>query len=393
MWTRQSLADAFSPSDNSFGFLRLLFAFAVLVSHTWPLALGQDDPGGGITNGQASLGDGAVFGFFVISGFLITQSGIRFPMGRYLWHRALRILPGLWICLIVTAFVLAPLVAIIQHGNLHGFWSHPQGPAQYVVKNWFIAIQQYGISGLLRSDTSNAVVNSAFDGSLWSLIYEVGCYFMVAGFAVVGVLKRARWVVLAVTAVCFGLLVFDLIESALIGGSGVHGPVFGFHGLDWHLVIHLTYLFLLGALAELYSDRIPFNDGLALVAALALAGSMAFGGLAVFGYPAFAYLVVWLGIRLPQRLHGVGRRRDYSYGFYIYAFPVQQILALVRVQRFGVPFYIVVASIGTLILAVPSWHLVEKPAMALRNWVPPWRRPVLKMPATHETPELAAERQ
>ncbi|MFR9780847.1 hypothetical protein ACL02O_33020, partial [Micromonospora sp. MS34] len=86
---RPTLASAFLSADNSFGFLRLMFAFAVLVSHSLPIGFGAEDPGGGLTNGQTALGEIGILGFFVISGFLITRSGARVPVLRYLWHRGL----------------------------------------------------------------------------------------------------------------------------------------------------------------------------------------------------------------------------------------------------------------------------------------------------------------
>jgi peptidoglycan/LPS O-acetylase OafA/YrhL len=362
MWSKRSLAESYSPSDNGFGLLRLVLAFCVLVSHSWPIGLGRPDPGGGISHGQTSLGELSVFGFFVISGFLITASGRRFGTGRYLWHRGLRILPGLWVCLLVTAFLLAPFDALIERGTLAGFWGDPEGPVQYVVRNWFVAIRQYQISGLLQTHSGTGeIAISAFDGSLWSLVYEVGCYFMVAGLALLGVFSRARWVVLVGTVVGFGLLGVEAIAGPL------HGAVFGSHGLDWYYVLHLTYLFLLGALAQLYADRLILNDGLALIALAVFGLSVVVGGLPLLGYPAFAYLVLWAGIRLPTQLRGIGRRRDYSYGFYVYAFPVQQILQVISVPRLGMGIYIGLSTVGTFALAIPSWHLVERPAMSFKN--------------------------
>src|SRR4051812_12883386 len=166
-----------------------MFAFAVLVSHSFPLGYGRDDPGGGLTHGQTALGEIGILGFFTISGFLITRSAARFSLGRYLWHRGLRILPGLWVCLLVTAFVFAPMVALIERGSLAGFFGADGGPIGYVLNNCLVAIRQYGISGLLlETPYGHRTGTSVFDGSLWSLLYEVLCYFMVAGLALIGVL-------------------------------------------------------------------------------------------------------------------------------------------------------------------------------------------------------------
>ncbi len=78
-----------------------------------------------------------------------------------------------------------------------------------------------------------------------------------------------------------------------------------------------------------------------------------------------AYLLLWLGGVLPTR---VGAKNDISYGVYIYAFPVQQLLALAGVQRFGVIPMMVASTICTIPLAWSSWVLVERPAMRLKGW-------------------------
>lgn len=371
-WTRRTVDTAFSTPANSFGFLRLLFAFAVLVSHSLPLGYGEEDPGGGLTHGQTALGEIGILGFFTISGFLITRSAGRVPLPRYLWHRGLRILPGLWVCLIVTALVFAPVVALIERGSLAGVFTEPGGPFGYVVNNIAIAIRQYGISGLLLDTPYGKLTGtSVFDGSLWSLMYEVLCYFMVAGLALVGVLKRARWVVAVLAGALFALIVRDFVTAPQIPGpQGDHGPFLGIGGLDSYSLIYLTYVFLLGALFEVYRKRIVLNDAGAIAATVVLLASLQFGGFDVFGYPAFAYLVLWLAIRLPKPFQRVGRKHDYSYGFYIYAFPIQQLLALLGVPDLGLFAYIAIASAGTFALAIPSWHFVERPAMSLKHWTP-----------------------
>ncbi|MFF4880295.1 MULTISPECIES: acyltransferase family protein [unclassified Micromonospora] len=379
---RRTLAAACASADNSFGFLRLMFAFAVLVSHSLPLGFGADDPGAGLTNGQTALGEIGILGFFVISGFLITRSGTRVPVLRYLWHRGLRILPGLWVCLVVTAFVFAPIVSLWERGTLHGLFAASDGPFQYVVSNAFIAIGQYGISGLLLDTPyGQRTGTSVFDGSLWSLIYEVLCYLLVAGLAAVGVLRRARWLVTILALAGAGVLLHDLLRAPEIPGpQGVHGPVFGVSGLDSYSLVYLTYVFLLGAVCQLYRERLVLHDGLAVAAAAVVLATTQFGAFAVLGYPAFAYLVLWLAVRLPRWTRRVGRRHDYSYGCYIYAFPVQQLLALVGVPRLGLVPYVAICTVATVALAVGSWHLVERPAMALKAWSPRRRDTTTEVP-------------
>jgi peptidoglycan/LPS O-acetylase OafA/YrhL len=357
------LAERFSPAANGVGFLRLVFAGGVLLSHALPLGFGQADLGLYLTRGQTSVAALAVDGFFVLSGFLITASALKLTVPRYLWHRFLRIFPGLWVSLLVAAFVAAPAAALIERGTLAGFWTNPQGPLPYLAANWAGGIRQWTISGLL-STTPYGRVNpwggSAFNGSLWSLVYEILCYAAVAMLAFTLVLRRARRAVLLLTAAVFAVIIAGP-AGGTIGPLPLLGP------LSTQNLVSLGFLFLLGMVAKLYADRLPVSPVLAGAAAALLLGSMALGGFTVLGVPAFAYLVLFAACTLPNWSHGIGRRRDYSYGIYIYAFPVQQLLALVGVPRLGFLAYVALSAAATTVLAGASWHLVERPAMSLRD--------------------------
>lgn len=107
---RPTLSDRFDPRRNSLAMMRLGLAATVAVVHAQAIGWG-DQPAVGST----AVGDLAVDAFFVISGFLVTRSATRLPtLRRFVWHRALRILPGFWVCLLVVALVAAPVMAWLQ---------------------------------------------------------------------------------------------------------------------------------------------------------------------------------------------------------------------------------------------------------------------------------------
>ncbi|MGW0432977.1 acyltransferase family protein [Micromonospora sp. NPDC003197] len=386
LWDRfrpPTLKDRFSSRHNSIGLLRLVLASAVLVAHAWPLGIGQPNLGTRETSGQTDLGTLSVYGFFILSGFLITGSGLKFPVGRFAWHRLLRIFPGLWVCLIVTALVIAPLVALYEKGSLDGFWSHPAGPIDYITTNWFASMSQYQISGLLADTPYGQRTGgaSAFDGSLWSLKYELACYVLVGVLAVTAALRQAPRVVLIFTAACYLIIVKDFLASPTWASRpaprGHLGPFPLVGSFITSQVIYLAFLFLLGAVIRLFWHRLPMHGALALVAGAVFLLSLWQGGFFVFGTVAFAYLLFYLAVALPARMQSIGRDRDYSYGIYIYAFPVQQVIALVGGAEYGLFVYILLSAVGTLLFAIPSWHLIERPAMRLKDYTPPvgsWRQ-------------------
>jgi peptidoglycan/LPS O-acetylase OafA/YrhL len=312
-----------------------------------------------------------VFGFFVLSGFLITGSARKVPIGQFAWHRFLRIYPGLWVCLAFCAFVLAPVLALSQGRGLHAFWTAPDGPAQYFTRNFFASIQQPTISGLLADTPYGNDHPAPFNGPLWSLSFELLCYVGVGLLAVLAVFRRAPFVVPLLT----GLVWAALISHAIRGTGptepmpfhGVVGPVPLLGSFGIHDLVILAFLFLLGTTLQLYKHRLPMHGSLAIVAAVILTASLWWGGFLVVGIPAYAYLLLYVAVAAPRRLHAIGHGWDYSYGIYIYAYPVQQVLALAGVPRFGIVPYIALTTIGALALAIPSWHLVEKRAMRLKD--------------------------
>ena len=91
-----------------------------------------------------------------------------------------------------------------------------------------------------------------------------------------------------------------------------------------------------------------------------------------------AYPLIWLGIHLPcARVCAVN---DYSYGIYIYAFPIQQLLAMWRVNQLGYWTYTLMALVVVIPLAVASWWLIEKHALRLKG---------LKLPRSkNRTPKI-----
>ncbi|MER5862544.1 acyltransferase [Kitasatospora sp. NPDC002040] len=355
--------------ENGFGLLRLTLALAVIFAHAMPLGFGSADLGFTESRGQTNVGAIAVNGFFVLSGLLITRSGVRLSTGRFLWNRAIRILPAFWVCLLLTALVIAPLVAHRQ-GRLDVFWSDPQGPWQYIRANWGLGVGQWGISGLLNHNPHAG----AFNGSVWSLAYEVFCYFAVAALAAIGLFRRStRWTVALMVAGLYAFMFsiaidFDLMRAPQYPPTGLPGwqlPFLG--GLGMEMLLPLILMFGFGALAELYKDRLRMNAVAAALALVVFLVTARYGGFTMIGLPAFAYLLIWLAARMPRPLTKVGTKVDLSYGVYIYAFPIQQCLTLLALNRHGYAVYTGLSVLLSLVAALFSWYLVEKPALRLKD--------------------------
>ncbi|TWR29430.1 acyltransferase [Mucilaginibacter pallidiroseus] len=155
-------------NKNAFDALRILLCLFVFVSHGYLLA-GIDDtePLKVFSKGQVNLGNIGVAAFFALSGFLITASFTRTanPL-RFLYNRVLRILPGFWACLLVTAFILAPAMHYLNNATFANFnFLQPGGSLSFVKNNALLSIGQWGVSDA----TAKSYYQASINGSLWSL--------------------------------------------------------------------------------------------------------------------------------------------------------------------------------------------------------------------------------
>jgi peptidoglycan/LPS O-acetylase OafA/YrhL len=365
------LLSAFDFRHNAIGFLRLAFAALVVFSHAFTLGGFGDDPVSRWSGEHEDLGNIAVAGFFVLSGFLITRSAERArTVPRFLWHRFLRIFPAFWVCLVVTALVLAPVVALLEGRSLAGYVAAAgDSPWRYLVVNADLTMRQYGVAGLL----SQVPYPRAFDGSLWTLRFEFGCYLAVGVLAAVGLVRRRRSVVAALTAVLY------LAYAVPVALDGVVKLPFPFdvvvRGND-RLVAELIVYFFAGATAYLYRDRIRLTRALGIAGLLISAVALHYPIYGLVLPIGFSAATLWLAAELPLR--DVDRRFDLSYGLYIYAFPLQQLAADAGLSRLGVAVSTAVPLAGALAMAAGSWMLVERPALALKEATPPALRWLLE---------------
>ncbi len=366
----RTLAEAFDARHNAIGFLRWLLAFAVIFSHAGPLAdfYGGHDLGTQWSSEQ-SFGGVAVAGFFGISGFLITRSRMgRSTIFRYFWRRCLRIMPAFWMALTLTAFVIAPLAWRKERGTFDGYWDAPaESPLTYFANNMLLRLQQRNIAEMGASIPLGEKGGFDWNGSAWTLIYEFKGYILIGLLGLFGVLNYRR-----LAAAVFGvMLVFNTMLWGGFGQTPYLEPIFR----DYFNVMMLTPFFA-GMVLALYADKVVIDDRLALLAGLiAFATYFVYSGWNVYGQFGYLYVLFWCAVRLP--LTRWEKHGDLSYGIYIYAWPLMQLGAYFGLHERGWLVYHAVVVVAVHILAYGSWHLLEKRALALKNWTPRWLAAVL----------------
>ncbi|BCP12169.1 acyltransferase [Mycobacterium paraintracellulare] len=347
------LGQVFDPRRNALNAWRLALAGEVIFWHTYPIR-GHLPSVRAVLQLLLCVG---VDGFFAISGFLITASWISNPRLReYLAARALRILPGFYVCMIVTAFVFAPLSVAIQGGSaarlLFSF-----APFEYVLKNIAVMWLKFDVGG-----TPHGIPNAGiWNASLWSLFWEVMCYIVVAVIGVAGLANR-RWVSLTILVV------------AAIGASLMPPVRFPdvFHHPEGNIATTLIFMacraaimFAAGAFLYQWRDVIPARWSLVAVSVVIVLAAGQLPDYRVVAAIPLAYAVVVSGSLLQSKR--LRLRTDLSYGMYIYAFPIQQLLLVLGLISLTPIVFCLTVAVATLPLAAASWFLIEKPARSLKS--------------------------
>jgi peptidoglycan/LPS O-acetylase OafA/YrhL len=334
---------------NNFDAVRLVAALAVLFSHAFVIAEDSEahEPLVWLSGNQCGLGLTAVFVFFAVSGFLVTQSyeQTRSPW-RYLLKRVLRIFPAYLVCLVLTAFVFGPLVTTLPLSD----YLHRPEPYNYVYYNSIFDIRVHELPGVMFVDNP---VGLEVNGSLWSLGCEFDMYLMVL---LLGVLRLIRW------PVCLALLALGMACIAFPDALGFLG------GWGWTLSF-----FAIGMLLYKLRDRRIFNGKLALLALAGLALSIPLRQFILL-FPLFGcYLALYLALHPKLPLIRATRFGDLSYGLYIFGWPSEQIV--IWLMRGHAEWWqvFILASLLAGSLAFLSWHLIEKRALRLKPRSP-WQK-------------------
>ncbi len=356
------ISDIFQVNSNAFDLLRFIFASLVLVHHSYAL-LGI--PGGNffirLTGGQLDIGDFSVGSFFIISGFLVTQSLLRSnSLLEYFAKRFLRLFPALFVSLMLSAMFLGPIVTD-QSLKDYFIGVHGTSPVKFVFLNFTLNIfgYDYSIRDLFMHNPHPYAVN----GSLWTLKHEFVSYVLLAVLFIFGMLKRTKL-----------LLIFTgFVGAAYIGYITQGIRLFGkistewwiFHSVEYPFFLKLLWLFMLGSLLFLYREYVFVSTKmLALVTGILLV-SIKLGYLYFAWLLIFPYLLIGIAILLP--LSSFSKYGDFSYGLYIYAFPIQQLLVFMFYPHIGLRRMIVYSFFLTLLISVLSWHLIEKPSLSLKK--------------------------
>ncbi len=338
---RSTIESVFDWEANGLNAVRLVLASGVIIWHSFPLT-GRDI---GFAPLRQLLSQGWVDGFFAASGFLIMASWVRRPdWASFLVARLLRIMPAFWVCLAFTGFMFVPVVLIVAGQELPDrYWV---GALLYFFANSLLWILSHGIAGT----PAGVPFPGAWNGSLWTLWWEFACYLGILALGVLRLLTR-RWVLEAI-------FLAGLAASLFVGVGVTSSTFFTSAG-------RFIIMFAAGALVYRHREHIPVRWPWVCLAAVVVVAAAWLPNYRVAAALPVAYLVIASGGGLRSPVFRL--RNDISYGVYIYAFPIQQALAVFGLYTLP-PLTFAAATIApTVILASASWWLVERPALRLRR--------------------------
>jgi len=328
-------------TTNNLNFVRLFGASLVLYGHSF-VFLGLPEP---LFLSLQPLGALGVLIFFTISGYLITESWDRDPnLSRFIARRMLRIFPALVVCTLLSILVLGPALTTRDYASYFSdarTWQYLRNILLYIV---------YYLPGVFETNR----VPNAVNGSLWSIPIEVLMYVMVM---LIGVLGNRRW----------GFALLALGSAAVSFFWAARAPeVVVVYGSDMRQVFICGTYFWLGAVFYKFDLKRYFTLPLLVLAFTALLCLEPWPGLLTIGaWVLLPTIVLAFGLSHSPSLSRLMRQGDYSYGIYIYAFPIQQTMVTYFPQM-PIVSYLIACFGLTLACAVVSWHLIEQPSLALK---------------------------
>jgi|SRR5579872_2069405 len=345
-----------NSTANNFNVLRFVAASLVILSHGFELPTGLVQHDWAYEATGRALSWYAVNAFFVISGYLIFNSWERNPSARFfLWARFLRIVPGLLVMLLVTVSVLGVFFTTL---TVKDFIT-----SATTIKYFFgclsIVFVKYELPGVFSSNPIHAV-----NGSLWTLRYEIFCY---AAVAIAGCASTLNSIHIRKAGILTCILASSLaliwLDSRGAGNSNTR------LGMLYEL-IRLAMCFQLGAFYAAYASLVTLRPIYVIawaVLAITTIDSVFYTTIANI---ATASLVIWFA-QVPRGrwIQWYRLVPDYSYGLYIYGYPVQQ-ATISLFPGISISASILLSYCLALLFAAFSWHLVEKPSLSLKQRLP-----------------------
>ncbi len=347
-----TLLEAGSFRSNNLDFIRLVMASLVILTHSFDVFIETKlpEPLTFLTRGQLTSGAFAVGVFFLVSGYLVTASGLSSKsIFDFFRKRVLRVHPGFIVSCAICLFLVGPIAA----SDVGAYYSE-------------ISLFRFIRDALLLEVVEMPPAFQApysVNGTLWMIQIEFLCYVLL-GIILGARLLNKRVVALGIVA-AWALMAVPLFP-AVFSRLPAQGTI---AFLNSHF--RFATFFFIGSMGYLMRDRIPYRPSWAL-GALAVFALGAATGTGYLLFPlAMAYMVAFVGFYPGLPIADFAKKRDLSYGIYLYGWPVQFILAAHLGRQMNPYLFSLISLPLACIAAFVSWTFVEGPALRLKRRISP----------------------
>jgi len=339
------LSSFVNDRNNNFNLIRFIAALMVLYSHNYGL-IGRIDPLKGITG--LTCGEIAVDVFFVTSGFLISSSFFRRKtLLRFVWARVLRIYPALIMSSLFCTFFIG--LSFTQH-TIGNYLTHPSTFIYFFKNISLIFGVEYYLPGVFTE-----LPKSAVNGSVWTLPHELRMYSALAFLGIVITWLQKKQTKKLIQKF-FLTITFTTLFIKLLTPYCSILPINPNH-------IRLFSMFFMGVTFFLFQEEIILSKKLFVTCLVILfLSSISTETFLPFYSLCLPYLIFYIAYIPQGHLLEFNKFGDFSYGIYLYSFPIQQSI-LASIPTISFIQMLTLSTLASLTVAFFSWHLIEKKAL------------------------------
>jgi len=325
---------------NNFDFLRIVFALTVAFAHLIELSdIEVLRPYRQYFNTRL-----AIDGFFVISGFLIAKSYENSKsLKQYVFKRIKRIVPAYVVVILFSAL----LFSVISTNSFYDYYTNIQF-WKYLTAN--LSFQNYLEPCLPGVFETNEIC--AINGALWTIKIEEAFYLSVPIFYWFLRVKKLKF---------YSLVIFIYVLSVT------------YYSYFMYMDNYRIAKQLPGALAffatgimfyKNFSALLKWKDYIITPCLILFIVEQYIFHTQILKPIAFGFMVFFIAYSF-RFLNNFGKYGDFTYGIYIYHFPlIQLFLFLGLFNRLPVAISGLAVMMFTLILAILSWYLIEIPYLS-----------------------------
>lgn len=282
--------------------------------------------------------------FFALSGFLVAGSAVRLSSpAKFFVFRALRILPALSVEVLLSAIVLGAVFTTLS------FTDYFSSARFFSYFGNIVGLVQFDLPGVFTNNPVPDIVNI----NLWTLPSEFYCYLFVIGFMLFGDVREWRGIFL-ILVIVFGLAgsIYFFVYPNVRGTFSVAAIIF-------HFLVGFTFY--------LYREEVYLHFSIFVMSVVVSIAALNIKSAEFVIALAVSYMTIYIGYVGVFRLN-ILRKYDYSYGIYLYGFPIKQAIVALFPTIGRMTLFFSALAITVLFSAI-SWRYIEKRCLALKDKV------------------------